>query len=362
MALRLCYLVTCRIFGLLRSRRRTTLDKDIELMVLRHEVRVLTWQLHGRVRYRPAERAILAALSRVLPRWRRRCFLVTPETLLRWHRELSRSKWKRWRAQRGPGRPPLRDEIVDLIVRLGPGEPPLRMCPHSRRASRGSGSASRQARSAGYFDANGLGPAPRGGPTWKEFLTAQAKGILATDFFVVDTIKFTQLYVLFVIELQSRVVHILGVTDHPTGSFVTQVARNLAGDLAEHGRSFRFLIRDRDAKFTASFDDVFASEGIEVIKTPVRSPRANAIAERWVRTVREECLDWTLVLGRHHLEAVLRDYVRHYNEHRPHRGLRLEVPAPVGAVPSGPPSLSDIGCREVLVGSSTSTTPPRSPA
>ncbi len=144
--------------------------------------------------------------------------------------------------------------------------------------------------------------------------------------------------------------HILGVTDHPTGFFVTQVARNLAGDLTEQGRSFRFLIRDRDAKFTASFDDVFASEGIEVIKTPVRSPRANAIAERWVRTVREECLDWTLVLGRNHLEAVLRDYVRHYNQHRPHRGLRLEVPAPVSVVTSAPPSLSDIGRRDVLGG------------
>ena len=147
---------------------------------------------------------------------------------------------------------------------------------------------------------------------------------MATDFFVVDSIKYTQLYVLFVIELQSRVVHILGVTDHPNGSFVTQVARNLAGDLTEHARSIRFLIRDRDAKFTASFDEVFASEGIKVITTPIRSARANAIAERWLRTVREECLDWTLVLGRHHLEAVLRDYVRHYNEHRPHRGLRLE--------------------------------------
>jgi transposase InsO family protein len=173
---------------------------------------------------------------------------------------------------------------------------------------------------------------------------------LATDFFVVDTSEFTQLYVLFVIELQSRIVRILGVTDHPTGSFVTQVARNLAGDLAEQGRSFKFLIRDRDAKFTASFDEVFASEGIKVIKTPVRSPRANAIAERWVRTVREECLDWTLVLGRRHLDAALRDYVQHYNEHRPHPGLRLEAPAPVTTISPTPLSLSDIASHDVLGG------------
>ena len=175
---------------------------------------------------------------------------------------------------------------------------------------------------------HGLGPAPRSGPTWKEFLVAQASGILTTDFFVVDTIKFTQLYALFVIELQSRVVHILGVTDHPTGFFVTQVARNLAGDLAEQRLSFRFLIRDRDAKFTAGFDEVFASESIEVIKTPIRAPRASAYAERFVRTARRECLDWTLVLGRRHLEATLTEYIRHYNEHQPHRGLGLETPVP----------------------------------
>jgi transposase InsO family protein len=349
MGLRLCYLVACRIFGLLGSRRRTALDKDIELMVLRHEVRVLKRQLHGRVRYRPADRAILAALSRLLPRWRWRCFLVTPETLLRWHRELSRRRWKRWRAQRGPGRPPLGDEIVELIVRLG-RENRRWGCVRIQGELRGLGVRISASSIRRVLRSHGLGPAPRGGPTWKEFLTAQASGILATDFFVVDTIGLSQLYVLFVIELQSRVVHILGVTDHPTGFFVTQVARNLAGDLAEHGRSFRFLIRDRDAKFTASFDEVFASEGIEVIKTPVRSPRANAIAERWVRTVREECLDWTLVLGGHHLEAVLRDYVRHYNQHRPHRGLRLQVPAPLSEVTSARLSLSDIGRRDVLGG------------
>ena len=318
-------------------------------MVLRHEVRVLKRQLHGRVRYRTADRVILAALSRLLPRWRWRCFLVTPETLLRWHRELSRRKWKRWRTQRGPGRPPLGDEIVELIVRLGRENRRwgcVRIQGELRELRiRVSASSIRRVPRR-----HGLEPAPRSGPTWKEFLVAQASGISATDFFVVDTIKFTQLYVLFVIELQSRVVHILGVTDHPTGSFVTQVARNLEGDLAEQGRSFKFLIRDRDAKFTASFDEVFASEGIEVIKTPVRSPRANAIAERWVRTAREECLDWTLVLGRRHLEAVLRDYVRHYDEHRPHRGLRLEAPAPVTTMTPTPLSLSDIARHDVLGG------------
>jgi hypothetical protein len=175
------------------------LDKDIELMVLRHEVRLLKRQLPGRVRYRTPDRAILTVLSRVLPRSRWRCFLVTPETLLRWHRELSRRKWKRWRALRGSGRAPLDDEIVELIIRFG-----------------------RENRRWGCVRIQGElhGPAPRGGPTLEEFLTAQASGILATDFFVVDTIKFTQLYVLFVIELQRRIVHILGVTDHPTGSFV----------------------------------------------------------------------------------------------------------------------------------------------
>jgi len=349
MPLRLCYLVTCRIFGLLGSRRRTALDKDIELMVLRHELRLLKRQLHGRVRYRTTDRAILAALSRLLPRWRWRCFLVTPETLLHWHRELSRRKWKRWRAERGPGRPPLGDEIVELIVRLGQ-ENRRWGCVRIQGELRGLGIRISASSIRRVLRSHGLGPAPRGGPTWKEFIAAQAKGILATDFFVVDTIGLNQLYVLFVIELQRRIVHILGVSDHPTGSFVTQVARNLAGDLTEQARSFRFLIRDRDAKFTASFDEVFVSEGIEVIKTPVRSPRANAIAERWVRTVREECLDWTLVLGRPHLEAVLRDYVRHHNEHRPHRGLRLEVPAPLSEVTSAPRSFSDVGCRDVLGG------------
>jgi putative transposase len=138
-------------------------------------------------------------------------------------------------------------------------------------------------------------------------------------------------------------------TDHPTGAFVTQVARNLVGDLFDRGRSIKFLIRDRDTKFTANFDEVFASEGIRVIKTPVRSPRANAHAERWVRTVRTECLDWILVLGRRHLNAVLRQYVRHYNQRRPHRGLNLGVPVPSETTVATSPSFR-INRRDVLGG------------
>jgi putative transposase len=169
-------------------------------------------------------------------------------------------------------------------------------------------------------------------------LTAQAHSVLAIDFFTVDAVSLKQLYVLFVIELSTREVHILGVTDHPNGAFVTQVARNLVGDLAERGRSVKFLIRDRDTKFTASFDEVFRSEGIRVIETPIRSPRANAYAERWVRTVRTECLDWLLIVGQSHLERVLREYVRHYNGRRPHRGINLQVPVPDDGVCATPPT------------------------
>jgi transposase InsO family protein len=183
---------------------------------------------------------------------------------------------------------------------------------------------------------------------WAEFLRSQAKGILGTDFFTVDTVLFKQLYVLFAIEHATRRAHLLGDTAHPGNAFVTQVARELVGDLAEVGRPVKFLIRDRDTKLTASFDEVFRSEGAEVIKAPVRAPRANALAERFVRTVRTECLDGTLVLGRRHLEAVLREYFRHYNEQRPHRGIDLRVP--VGRTAPPGPTGSAVERHDVLGG------------
>jgi putative transposase len=173
---------------------------------------------------------------------------------------------------------------------------------------------------------SGLNPAPRRtGPTWTEFLRSQAAGIWATDFFTVETIGLKTLYVLFFIELSTRRVHPAGVTAHPDSAWVTQQARNLA--IGERLSGVRFLLRDRDTKFSGPFDAVLRAEGVRVIRTPVRAPRANAFAERFVRTVRRECLDHVLIYGRRHLERVLQAYVAHYDEERPHRGLRLAVPA-----------------------------------
>jgi putative transposase len=170
-------------------------------------------------------------------------------------------------------------------------------------------------------------PAPRrDGPSWKEFLSEQAAGIVACDFFCVETVRLKTLYVLFFIELSTRRVHLAGVTANPNLAWVTQQARNLAID--DRLNEARFLIRDRDAKYSGPFDEVFRSEGVRVIRTPIRAPMANAFAERFVRTARRECLDHILVLGERHLERVLRDYVRHYNKERPHRGLSLETPEP----------------------------------
>ena len=174
----------------------------------------------------------------------------------------------------------------------------------------------------------GIDPAPlRSGPTWRQFLTAQAHAILAVDFAHVDTVFLRRLYVLVVIEHDRRRVHIAGITAQPTGAWVTQQARHLLMDLGDGVNQFRFLIRDRDSKFTAAFDAVFAGGDIRIIRTPVRAPRANAIAERWIGTLRRECLDHLLIIGPRHLAVVLQEYVEHYNTHRPHRSLRQHPPA-----------------------------------
>jgi putative transposase len=344
--LALLYLFVRRVFRLAGG-PSNDLHNDIEIVVLRHQLAVLKRQV-GRPRLRRRDRLFMAALSRVLPRPRWSSFLVSPQTLLRWHRELVRRKWT-YRRNAVGGRPPIPTDVRELILRMG-RENPRWGCMRirgelSKLGIRVSATAIRTLLRRGR-----LGPAPRrSGPTWSEFLRNQARGILATDFFTIETVRLRTLYVLFVIELHTRRVHLAGATRHPDSFWVTQQGRNLSFDLAGRG-SFRFLIRDRDAKYASNFDAVFAGDGIQVILTPVRAPRANAFAERWVRTARAECLDWTLVLGRRHLERILRAYIVHYNARRPHRGLGLRTPDPRPDADDGLPDAGRIRRRDVLGG------------
>jgi transposase InsO family protein len=327
-------LTLCRSIRLLALLARRDAAKDLELLVLRHQLTVLRRQT-PRPRLEPADRALLAAISRALPRAHWSCFLVTPETLLRWHRRLVAGAWTY--PNRGPGRPPLDEDLQALIIRLAKENPRWGYQRIQGELLRLRVQVSATAIRT-TLRRHRLDPAPRPtNTTWRAFLRQQAAGIVACDFFIVDTVWLRRLYVLFFIELDTRRVHLAGVTANPGGAWVTQQARNLLLALGERGRHAEFLLRDRDAKFCRGFDDVFCSEGAEIICTPVQAPNANAYAERWIRTVRAECLDWLLTVGRGHLEQVLRVYVGHYNRHRPHRALGLQAPD----VPAEPSAISE---------------------
>jgi len=307
---------------------RGEVAKDLEILVLRHQLTVLRRQL-ARPRLEPTDRALLAALSRVLPRARWSCFFVQPATLLGWHRRLVAGAWTYPR--RGLGRPPLDHDVQQLIIRLARENPRWGYQRIKGELQQLGVQASATAIRT-TLRRHGLDPAPRRATTtWRRFLRQQAAGIVACDFFTVDTVWLRRLYVLFFLELHTRRVHLAGVTANPNAAWVTQQARTLLLVLEERGRRVRFLIHDRDAKFCHEFDDVFGSEGVDLVVTPVQAPNANAYAERWVRTVRAECLDWLLVVGRRHLEQVLRVYVQHYNRHRAHRALQLQAPDPAPA-------------------------------
>ena len=301
MAFSFLYLALRALLGALIRSRRGLHVKDIELLVLRHELEILRRQV-ARPKLQPRDRALLAAAACHLPRPSRRVLLVTPRTLLRWHQALVRRKWRQPAGRRG--RPKLPAEVREVVWRLARENPRWghrRICGELAKLGFDVSPTSirrllAQAR---------LEPAPRrSGPSWREFLRAQAASIVACDFFTVESLFLRRYYVLFFIAHASRRVWFAGCTTNPTGAWVTQQARNLGLDLADRG--VRFLIRDRDSKYSASFDEVLRSERIRTVKTPVRAPRANAIAERFVRTVRSECLDWLLTLNRRHLDRVLR--------------------------------------------------------
>jgi putative transposase len=315
------YIAVRALLGALVRSRRGLSAKDIELLVLRHELEILRRQV-VRPRLGLVDRALLAAAACHLPRSSRAMLLVTPRTLLRWHQAMVRRKWRQPVGR--VGRPPLAAEIRELVLRLARENPRWghrRIC--GELAKLGFSVSPTSIRR--LLARAGLEPAPRrSGPSWREFLRAQAASIVACDFFTVESIFLRRYYVLFFITHASRRVWLAGCTRHPTGKWVTQQARNLGLELSEQG--IRFLIRDRDSKYSGPFDDVFRSERIRIVKTPVCAPKANAIAERFVRTVRSECLDWLLILNRHQLEYVLRVFVDHYNRQRPHRALDLRPP------------------------------------
>jgi putative transposase len=337
LCLSILYRLVRSLLGLTAVLVRRDLSRNAELLVLRHENVVLRRQF-SRVRYTPADRVWLAALSRLVPRRRwAEVFVVTPVTILAWHRKLVSRRWD-YTARRQPGRLLTAAGITKLVIRMATENPSWR---HRRVQGELVRLGHRIAASTVWqilHDA-GIDPAPcRSGPTWRPFLTAQAKAVLVVDFVHVDTIFLTRLYALIAVEHGSRRAHLLGVTAHPTGTWTTQAARNLLADLAT---TVTFLLRDRDSRFTRAFDAVFTADGIRILTSPTWAPRANAICERMISTLRRELLDRVLAVNEHELRWILTTYLHHFNTARPHRTLGQLAPAQAETQPPPVINLAD---------------------
>jgi transposase InsO family protein len=337
------YLGVRNLFALVWLLGRRRRSKELEILVLRHELAVLRRQ--ARPRLTRADRALLAAMSRSLPRPAWTSFPVQPDTLLRWHRQLVARHWTYPHPR--PGRPPLDPSLCGMILRLA------RENPHwgYRRIVgelKGVGMAVSATSVRKVLLEAGLLPAPERAPSsWRAFLRAQAASAFACDFLTVDTVLLQRIYVLFFISLATRRIEYIACTSNPDGRWTAQQARNLVMQFGDQ-QPFQFLIHDRDSKFSHAFDEVFRCEGIKVIRTRLQAPNANAFAERWVRTVRSDCLDRILILGHRHLDHVLRIYRSHYNNHRPHRALRLLPPN--GRDPTPPSTTTHLRRRDLLGG------------
>jgi transposase InsO family protein len=342
------------LVDLLSMRRRADGDKDLQILLLQHQVRLLQRQ-RPPPRLTRWEKLTLAVLTSKLARLtagprtglEHYVLLFKPDTILKWHRELVRRKWTVRRTAAG-GRPAIPAEVEALILRLArenPGWGYGRIQGELRKLGHPLGRSTVR----DILERHRVPPAPqrRGrATTWPRFLSQHQDQLLAGDFFTVGTLCLKTVYVLCFLEVGTRRVHLAGCTTHPTAAWVTQQARHLGWQFQEGSLPARVLIHDRDATFAASFDTVFAAEGVEVVRTPYRAPRANAHAERWVRSVRQECLDRLLILGEAHLRRVLAAYVAHYNRARPHQGLDQQTPVPHDR----PAQRGPVRRREVLGG------------
>src|SRR5450631_2281558 len=331
MCLRFVFLLITRVAAWLRLSQREEAWQTAEILILRHQLAVLQRRQPRPPGVNWADRALLATLLGVIPRARRQGLrlLVTPDTILRWHRDIVRRRWAA-RSMRGKtGRPATRRNVRALVLRLArenPGWGYRRI--HGELAGLGVKIAASTVWE--ILKKAGIDPAPgRSGPTWPRFLRSRAEAILACDFFTAGLLDGTQAYVLAVIGHATRRIRILGVTLHPTGEWAARQARNLLMDLGNGAHRAKFMIRDRGSNYTAAFDAVLADAGIRTLLCNVRTPRMNAIAERWIGGCRRELLDRTLIWNQSHLRRILREYETHHNQHRPHRSL-------VGAAPLKP--------------------------
>ncbi|RAG80756.1 integrase [Streptacidiphilus pinicola] len=350
MLVRFAYLAVSQAFAALRLLPIGDREKDVEILALRHQLSVLQRQLGDeRPRFRPEDRAFLAALLSGTPRHvlRRIRLLVSPDTVLRWHRDLIRRRHARASARRRPGRPRTVVSVRRLVLRLARENPSwgYRRI-HGQLAVLGI----RVAPSTFWeiLKAEGIDPAPnRSSVTWPSFLRSQAEAILAMDFIETVTLNGQRQFILAAIHHASRRIRILGTTAHPTHAWVTQAVRNLLMDLedADQLATVRFLIRDRDAKYPAMMNQILQHSGIAPVLTGVQVPRMNAVMERWVRTLRTELLDRTLIWNEAHLGRALRTYERHYNQHRPHRALAGAAPMQALPRPLSPHQIERLDIR-----------------
>ncbi|MDG2113695.1 MAG: integrase core domain-containing protein [Actinomycetota bacterium] len=282
------------------------------------------------------DRSLLGAIAAALPRRLRHGWLVTPETLLRWHRRRIARHWTHPQRQPRPGRPPTSAQLRDLIVRLATENPTWG---HRRIQGELARLGHTIAKTTVWqiLTDNNIDPSPnRSEVTWTEFLHSQAA--VACDFFTVDTAFLRRYYVLFFINVTTREVFFAGVTANPTGAWTSQAARNLFVAHGEQLEDCRALVRDRGSQFIGGFDEIFRTEGMKILKTPIRTPVANTFAERWIGSIRRELLDRTIIWNQRQLERLVRDYIAHHNQHRPHQSLDQRPPAPIDEPPNTPPA------------------------